>query len=175
MAGKNIITKAMLSLNILIIINYYFGIMGADASYSDATATSFDRHLQHQRMALLGRVPIISHSHITTSPTPSSSVPVPRQTNSRVHHVIEYGADPTGLSDSTDALERALSDAFRSSSSSNYNIHYDSHLMRGVTDLGGTQLHLDGGTYKISRPLRLPRVASGSAGNFMVINFYFSL
>ncbi|XP_015894040.3 polygalacturonase QRT3 [Ziziphus jujuba] len=164
MAGKNIIIiNAVLTINIVIIINsYYLGIKGAEASYSGATTTSYRRQLQ------------ISHPHITTiTPSSSSAIPVavPPQTNSRVHHVIDYGADPTGLSDSTEALERALSDAFRSSN----NIRH-SHLMQGVTDLGGTQLHLDGGTYKISRPLRLPLPhddASGSgsssaAGNFMI-------
>ncbi len=71
--------------------------------------------------------------------------------------MTEYGADPTGKSDSTEALEQAISDAFGSP--------VDSHLMKGIADLGGTEVHLDGGTYKISRPLRLP---DSSAGNFMV-------
>lgn len=76
---------------------------------------------------------------------------------SRVHHVTEYGADPTGRLDSTEALQQALSDAFGS--------HVDAHLMEGVADLGGAELHLDGGTYKISHSLRLPNI---SGGNFMV-------
>ena len=79
-------------------------------------------------------------------------------TSSRVHHAIEYGADPTGKLDSSDALEQAISDAFQSP--------VEGHLMQGVANLGGAQLHLDGGTYKISRPLRLPKT---SGGNFMVL------
>jgi hypothetical protein len=64
--------------------------------------------------------------------------------------VTDYGADPTGRLDSTEALQQAISDAFGSP--------VDTHLMEGVADL-------DGGTYKISRPLRLPDT---SGGNFMV-------
>lgn len=78
--------------------------------------------------------------------------------NSRIHHATDYGGDPTGVSDSADALEQALFDAFRSPIQS-------SQLIKGVPDLGGSQLHLDGGTYKISRPLRIPE----GGANFMVI------
>lgn len=78
-------------------------------------------------------------------------------TESRVHHVTEYGADPTGRSDSTEALQQAILYAFGSP--------LDGHLIKGVADLGGTQVHLDGGTYKISRPLLLPDTGGG---NFMV-------
>ena len=81
---------------------------------------------------------------------------------SRVHHVIDYGADPTGTSDSTEALERAIQDAFQSPLD-------DAHLMEGVADLGGSELHLDGGTYKISRPLLLP---NSGGGNFMVLPLF---
>lgn len=73
--------------------------------------------------------------------------------------MTDYGADPTGRLDSTEALEQAISDAFGSP--------VDAHLMEGIADLGGTEIHLDGGTYKISRPLRLPKT---SGGNFMVRN-----
>lgn len=81
-----------------------------------------------------------------------------QESSSRVHHVTEYGADPTGISDSTEALQQAISDAFRSSIEG-------AHLMEGIADFGGAQIHLDGGTYKISRPLRLPDTG---AGNFMI-------
>ena len=79
---------------------------------------------------------------------------------SRVHHVTDYGADPSGRSDSTEALERAIHDAFQSRDGER------SHLMEGIPDLGGVQVHLDGGTYKISRPLSLPDFGGG---NIMVL------
>ena len=71
--------------------------------------------------------------------------------------MIDYGADPTGRSDSTEALQQAIFDVFRSP--------IDGHLMPGVTNLGGAEVHLDGGTYIINRPLRLPEV---NGGNFMI-------
>lgn len=79
------------------------------------------------------------------------------RTSSRIHHVSDYGADPTGRSDSTEALEQAISDAFTSP--------VDGHLNQGVPNLGGSEVHLDGGTYTISRPLSL---SDTGGGNFMV-------
>ncbi|PON60967.1 Pectate lyase superfamily protein [Parasponia andersonii] len=95
---------------------------------------------------------VLPQLHSAFSITPSVQIA------SRVHHVIEYGADPTGTSDSTEALEQAIHDAFQSPLE-------DSHLMEGVSDLGGVEVHLDGGTYKISRPLRLP---DSGGGNLMI-------
>lgn len=77
--------------------------------------------------------------------------------HTRMYHPIDYGADPTGKSDSTDALNQAIWDAFQST--------VNGQLMEGITNLGGSELFLDGGTYKISRPLRLPEFGGG---NFMV-------
>lgn len=80
---------------------------------------------------------------------------------SRVYGVTAYGADPTGKTDSTDALLKAISDVFQTVSGRN--------LMQGINDLGGAQIHLQGGSYLISRPLQLP--ASGG-GNLVVCSFY---
>jgi hypothetical protein len=74
-----------------------------------------------------------------------------------VYHVTSYGADPTGRSDSTGALLRAISDAVQGASSGS--------LMGGIQNLGGARIDLDGGNYMISQPLRLP--ATG-VGNLMV-------
>ncbi|KAM5579793.1 polygalacturonase QRT3-like [Rosa sericea] len=104
-----------------------------------------------RRMALVKASLHTLRTVAVSSPQGSSS--------SRVHHATEYGADPTGISDSTEALQQAISDAFISRIEG-------AHLMEGIADLGGTQLHLDGGTYKISRPLRLPDTTG--AGNFMI-------
>ncbi|XP_058089651.1 polygalacturonase QRT3-like [Magnolia sinica] len=99
---------------------------------------------------------ILLRSRISPSPAPSFTPTIlPR---SRVYHVTVYGADPTGKIDSTDAIMRAISDAFQAPDE-------DRVLMAGITDLGGAQVHLDGGIYKISRPLRMP--ASGG-GNLMI-------
>ncbi|KAK9133805.1 hypothetical protein Scep_013333 [Stephania cephalantha] len=76
---------------------------------------------------------------------------------SRVYPVTAYGADPTGQSDSTNAILRAISDAFQAPS--------NRVLIEGIVDLGGAEIHLEGGTYLISQPLGMP---SSGAGNLMI-------
>ena len=75
----------------------------------------------------------------------------------REYHVTAYGADPTGQSDSTDAILRAIADAVRGPG--------NGEMMRGIVNLGGVRIDLEGGIYKISRPLRLP---VAGRGNLMV-------
>lgn len=77
-----------------------------------------------------------------------------------MYHVTSYGADSTGSTDSTDAINKAISDAFQAPSSRT--------LMAGIADLGGAEVHLDGGTYLISSPVKLP---SSGGGNFRVCSF----
>ncbi|CAK9141338.1 unnamed protein product [Ilex paraguariensis] len=87
------------------------------------------------------------------SPSPSQSVtPSPR-----VYHVTSYGADPSGQTDSTEALLAAMSDALNGPS--------NGFLMEGIVNLGGAQVNLEGGTYIINRPLRFP---VASRGNLMI-------
>ncbi|XP_031499637.1 polygalacturonase QRT3-like isoform X2 [Nymphaea colorata] len=86
--------------------------------------------------------------------SPSSQL---QQKPARVFHVTAYGADSSGKTDSTDALMKAIADAFQAA---------DAHvLMQGIPDLGGSEIHLDGGVYLISRPLRFP---SSGGGNLLV-------
>lgn len=77
--------------------------------------------------------------------------------NPRVYHVTSYGADPTGNSDSTEALLAAIADATNGPS--------EGYLMEGISNLGGAQINLEGGNYMIRRSLKLP--VSG-VGNLMV-------
>lgn len=77
--------------------------------------------------------------------------------NGRVFHVTDYGADPTGATDATAAIKKAIADAFTPPSNAT--------MTGGIPDLGGAEIHLDGGTYLIDGPLTLP--ASGG-GNFKV-------
>ena len=71
--------------------------------------------------------------------------------------MISYGADPTGKSDSTNAIIKAMEEAFDGP------VH--GVLMEGINDLGGARIDLEGGSYLISRPLRFP---SAGAGNLVV-------
>ncbi|CAH2078477.1 unnamed protein product [Thlaspi arvense] len=89
---------------------------------------------------------------VSPPPTPPQAVPGPR-----VYQVISYGADPTGKSDSTDAILKAMADAFEGP---NHGI-----LMEGINDLGGARIDLEGGIYLISRPLRFP---SAGGGNLLI-------
>ena len=70
---------------------------------------------------------------------------------------IGYGADPTGRQDSSDAILEALTDAFK--------LQTGLHMMPHVADLGGIVIDLQGGNYKIGKPLRFP---SSGGGNLVV-------
>ncbi|PQQ21135.1 polygalacturonase QRT3 [Prunus yedoensis var. nudiflora] len=89
-----------------------------ESSYAGAAGTYHD---QMRRMALMMKA-----SHTIKNKVSSGS---------RVHHVTEYGADPTGRLDSTGALQEAISDAFASPLD-------DSHLIEGVADLGALKFTL---------------------------------
>jgi hypothetical protein len=80
----------------------------------------------------------------------------------RVLYPIGYGADPTGEKDSSDAILQALGDAFQ--------LRTGLELLSGIRDFGGVEIDLQGGSYKISRPLRFP---SSGGGNILVTLFLF--
>ncbi|XP_038988499.1 polygalacturonase QRT3-like [Phoenix dactylifera] len=105
------------------------------------------RHREHavRRMESL-------KASLTAVPSPSPSPPI--SSRSRVYHVTDYGADPTGKTDSSEAIGKAISDAFRDPS--------DRVLMAGVADLGGAEIHLGGGSYLISSPVTLPATGGGN-------------
>ncbi|WOK93340.1 polygalacturonase QRT3 [Canna indica] len=69
---------------------------------------------------------------------------------SRVYHVTDYGADPTGKSDSVAAISKTISAAFSTAAASGMS------LFAGIANLGGIEIHLDGGLYFITTPLVLP-------------------
>jgi len=76
------------------------------------------------------------------------------QSKGRVLYVTNYGADPTGGTDSTQAILAAINETF--------NVATSKQTMPGVRDLGGVEIHLEGGNYLISGPLRLPRSGGGN-------------
>lgn len=69
---------------------------------------------------------------------------------------IGYGADPGGLQDSTAAIVAAVADAAM--------IEDGQHLLPGVKDLGGAIVDLQGGNFKISKPIVIPQ----NSGNLVV-------
>lgn len=68
--------------------------------------------------------------------------------------MTSYGADPTGYTDSTDAILKAISDALKGQG---YGF-----LMDDIVNLGGASVDLDGGNYLISRPLKFPITRRGN-------------
>ncbi|KAF8102938.1 hypothetical protein N665_0190s0055 [Sinapis alba] len=86
-------------------------------------------------------------------PLASPSSPFPKMVG-RVIYPISYGADPTGGQDSSDAILEALTDAFQ--------LHIELHMLPRVTDLGGVVIDLQGGSYKIGKPLRFPSTGGGN-------------
>ncbi|GFS39996.1 pectin lyase-like superfamily protein [Actinidia rufa] len=112
------------------------------------------------------KVSFLRHDSISLPPTSMSPSPGPSPSvrpSPRVYEVTSYGADPTGKTDSTEAILRAISDAFdvAGGSSSSDGLF----LMEGIVNLGGAHINLEGGTYTISRPLRLP---STGRANFRI-------
>lgn len=71
---------------------------------------------------------------------------------------IGYGGDPSGVEDSTEAIMGAVADAAL--------IDNGQQLLPGVKDLGGAIVDLQGGSFKISKPVVLPP----NSGN-LVVNF----
>jgi len=89
--------------------------------------------------------------------------------------VTDYNADPTGQYDSTRALQNTINQAF--------SVATKHELVPGIPDLGGVEIHLEGGDYLISSPLEFPSKGGGnlvvwhsSIIRFEVVNnlFFFS-
>ena len=87
----------------------------------------------------LSRSPIQGHS-----PSPVSQV-------WPVFNPVIYGADPSGVKDSTAALHAALHDLLAQPNKST-----GPSMASGIADLGGATLDLVGGQYLISKPLVIP-------------------
>ncbi|KAJ0082133.1 hypothetical protein Patl1_12231 [Pistacia atlantica] len=77
--------------------------------------------------------------------------------NGRVFYPVGYGADPTGVQECSDAFLQVLDEAFQ--------VQKGQEMLPGVNDLGGLVIDLQGGNYKISKPIRFP---SSGGGNIVV-------
>ncbi|KZV22163.1 hypothetical protein F511_33793 [Dorcoceras hygrometricum] len=100
-----------------------------------------------------GHVPNRRH-HSPKHKSSSPSLATANGTTGHVYHVTSYGADPTGKTDSTNAIIAAVSDALNGPSSG--------FLMNGIENLGGVRIDLDGGNYLISRPIQFPIPGKGN-------------
>ncbi|KAI9126850.1 hypothetical protein K1719_002446 [Acacia pycnantha] len=77
----------------------------------------------------------------------------------RVVYPVEYGGDPRREEESSEAFQKALEEAFVVEEGD------ERELVRGVTDLGGVVIDLEGGIFKIGKPITFP---SSAAGNLVV-------
>ncbi|MBA0833740.1 hypothetical protein Goarm_006163 [Gossypium armourianum] len=85
--------------------------------------------------------------------------------NGRVFYPIAYGADPTGVQESSDAISQALNDAFQ--------VQTTLQMLPGLKDLGGVVIDLLGGSYKISNPIRFPASGGANIVNLLGISLNF--
>ncbi|KAK9267296.1 hypothetical protein L1049_009719 [Liquidambar formosana] len=154
MARKALILSMTMGLASLIVIHVY----GENSPVGQFSGNHYRDHLRkiQEFKASLQRRDLASlpPSSISPSPSPSYAPPPTATSSPRVYHVTSYGADPTGKTDSTEALLKAMSDAFEGPS--------DGSLMQGIANLGGAQINLEGGNYMISRPLRFPAAGGGN-------------
>lgn len=81
-----------------------------------------------------------------------------KQSVGRVFYPIGYGADPTGAHDSSAAILETIEAAIAGEKQG-------LQLMPGITDMGGVIIDLQGGGFKIDKPIRLPAYT----GNLVVI------
>ncbi|TKY59704.1 Polygalacturonase QRT3 [Spatholobus suberectus] len=94
---------------------------------------------------------------LTSSPSASPPASSETKMSGRVLCVSEYGADPSGSEESSDAILKVVEDAFA--------LQKGLELVGGVNDLGGVVIDLQGGNYKISKPITFP---SSGGGNVVV-------
>nr|KAJ0222539.1 hypothetical protein LSAT_V11C200072110 [Lactuca sativa] len=95
------------------------------------------------------------HQHSSHFRLLSSSSDVVKSSG-RVFYPIGYGGDPSGVEDSTEAIMGAVADAAL--------IDNGQQLLPGVKDLGGAIVDLQGGSFKISKPVVLPP----NSGNLVI-------
>eukprot|EP01083_Nonionella_stella_P288578 981992_1 len=79
--------------------------------------------------------------------------------NIPIIYITDFGGDPFGVNDSTSAFKAAINEAITKYGSPN------TSLAEGVHDLGGVNIHLGGGDYKVSAPIMIP----SNYGNIRII------
>ncbi|XP_062095660.1 polygalacturonase QRT3 [Humulus lupulus] len=118
----------------------------------EATPSSrYDEKLWNFQTKLQQNAAFNFHRHLLSTGEASNITRI-----GRVFYPIGYGADPTGVEDSTNAIMKAVEDAFHA--------HNGLELLPGINDLGGVVIDFQGGNYKISKPIRLP----SGGGNVVV-------
>ncbi|KAL8233905.1 hypothetical protein R6Q59_020005 [Mikania micrantha] len=138
-------------LSCLMMINHVSIADSSPVGSSLISRAAHDRHFQIRKLQQF-KSNFFKRHHVSLSSSSSSSPA--RSSTSGVFSVIGYGADPTGKTDSTDAILAAITAAI--------SVAGDGFLMEGITNLGGVHISLEGGIYNISRPIKLPVAGRGN-------------
>lgn len=153
MATNGFVLVLVLSLVLkFIIIEGYGGINSIDHHNYGDSDDHIIRKMQAFRASLLQRPP---STLIASSPSIAQSSGGTK--SARVYHVSSYGADPTGKTDSTEALMKVFAEVANGGT--------NGVLMAGISNLGGAEINFDGGDYLISQPLQFP---NSRLGNIMI-------
>lgn len=86
---------------------------------------------------------------------------VPEATAQPEVRVVDFGADPTAITPSDAAFNKAITALLAHRGSAGHSVR----MAGNITDLGGAVLQLSGGTYLLERPLQFPDFY----GNFKVV------
>ncbi|CAO2841920.1 unnamed protein product [Amaranthus hypochondriacus] len=157
-------TKALLlSLNCVIMVELMAHLMVIEVYGAQSNAMNNGVGFDDRRNDVVRKMQAIKQSIAAPpssliSPSPNFPPSLGTTASSREYHVTAYGADPTGKKDSTEALLKVFSDVSNIESTNAF-------LINGVRNLGGPQIHLDGGIYLISRPLQFP---TSQLGNVLI-------
>ena len=89
------------------------------------------------------------YGHDAPAPLPARA-PLVDAAASAIVRPTDFGADPTGATDSSEAFDKALAALLAPRGGPRRT------MASNITDLGGATLDLSGGTYLISRPLVIP-------------------
>ncbi|XP_059287045.1 polygalacturonase QRT3 [Lycium ferocissimum] len=123
----------------------YFVVKETNGSLRQLKLYEFQKGLEDKH---LHSSSFIYSSSPSPSPEPSVSTSNAKKSEGRVIYPIGYGADPTGTSDSSEAIKEALDDALK--------LQNGLALLPGISDLGGVSIDFQGGNYRINSPIVLP-------------------
>ncbi|XP_021766492.1 polygalacturonase QRT3-like [Chenopodium quinoa] len=144
----SLLYKAFKNLNIVMRISLVCSFLLLFVLQNNLNATfSFDRYdIKH----------VAIYKKIQEKLSPRRRLQSINKTEERVFYPQGYGADPSGIEDSSDAILKAVSDAFQ--------VQKGLRLLPNVNDLGGVVIDFQGGNYVINQPIPFPPLS----GNVVV-------
>ncbi|PHU25639.1 hypothetical protein BC332_03971 [Capsicum chinense] len=128
------------------LLHYFMVVKEANASLRELKLYEFQKGLEHKHFPYSSS--FIYSSSPSTSPQPSLPTYSPKKSEGRVVFPIGYGADPTGTSDSSEAIKEAIDDALK--------LQNGFVLLPGISDLGGLIIDFQGGNFRINTPIVFP-------------------